>query len=222
MSFIAKYYNERNKSLKNYTGDQNRNFLGEREIDTFQTLHKISYGESINLASKRVLDLGAGDLFLSKPLKNLGATYLHLDIEQINFNTDIFPIESNSVNVVFMLALIEHIQDIEHFFAETLRVLVEDGIIYIITPNFKYCYRDFYNDPTHIRPFTENSLKELAQLYSLKEINTYPALRCKPSYMYTRRKSFAKAAKIPFLKNRTYLPSFLTGRATSVALIAKK
>ena len=57
-----------------------------------------------------------------------------------------------------MLSVIEHIQNPTNILKEILRVLKIGGILIIITPNFKYLHKNFYDDPTHIRPYTEKSL----------------------------------------------------------------
>ena len=219
---IQRYFQRRNYDLNKSMVSSKRNFLGEREVQTFQNLYTLSYSRDFDFAQKTIVDLGAGDKFLQQPLESRATKYLPLDIDDIDFNSDTFPFESESIDAVFSLAVIEHIENVDNYLSEISRVLVKGGIVYLTTPNFKYCFKEFYNDPTHVRPFTEISLVRLMEMYSFTEINAFPGLRCKPNYMYTRRNAFAKAAKIPFVRNKNFLPEWMHGRATSVALFAVK
>ena len=136
--------------------------------------------------------------------------------------SDRYPLEDESIDLVISLAVIEHIENIDNYLNEIMRVLVKGGTVYVTTPNFKYCYDNFYDDPTHVRPFTEISLEKNFSMYSYKNIRLYPGLRCKPIYMYKQKNAFWRAAHIPFIKKNKFIPEFLSGRATSVILLAQK
>lgn len=219
---IQRYFERRNYDLNTSIASSQRSFFGDREIQTFLNLYTLSYSRDFDFAQKAIVDLGAGDKFIQNPLEVRGAKYLPLDIDDIDFNVDKFPFENESIDAVISLAVIEHIENVDNYLNEIMRVLVKGGIVYLTTPNFKYCYKEFYNDPTHVKPFTEISLERLMEMYSFSEISVYPGLRCKPDYMYTRHNAFEKAAKIPFVNNISFLPEWIHGRATSVALFAVK
>ena len=38
------------------------------------------------------------------------------------------------------------------------------------------CYKDFYNDPTHVKPYTPNRLKSTFEMYNLETIFIEPGL----------------------------------------------
>ena len=164
MQHTKRYFKKRNEELNSPEQLSKRNFFGEREIQTYKNLYKIGYSRDYDFMGKTIVDLGAGDKFLQQPLKNCGAKYLPLDIDDIDFNFDKFPLQSGSVDVVISLAVIEHIKNIDNYLNEIMRILVKGGAVYLTTPNFKYCYKDFYNDPTHIRPFTEIALEKLMKM----------------------------------------------------------
>lgn len=197
--------------------------MGSREIKTLEKIFSISYSDNIEFSGKKILDLGAGDEFLRIPIAARNGDYMPLDIDQINFDVDPLPYANGSIDIVISLAVIEHINNIDHFLTEIRRVLKSGGILYLTTPNFKYCYKTFYNDPTHVRPFTEVSLLKLIEIYSFRKPFIYPALRCKPGFMYKRKRAFFKAAWIPFVKKPFInCPEIFYGRATSLVLIAAK
>jgi len=222
MEFMKRYYSRRNSEFETAPAQHNRINFGNREIETLEIIYRINFSENLDMGGKRVLDLGAGDKFLESSINKKGAEYYPLDIEEINFEFDDFPYTDDFFDVVISLAVIEHIENIDHFLGEIKRCLRRGAIVYLTTPNFKYCYESFYDDPTHVRPFTEVSLKKILDMYDFKNIGVYPGLRCKPDKMYTRKDAFRYAAKIPFLSQPgRYAPIWSYGRATSIIGIAK-
>ena len=67
-------------------------------------------------------------------------------------------------------------------FSEIYRILKKDGILIIITPNFTYDYKNFYDDPTHINPFTVIKLSEVLKLFKFREIEIVPWVVKKSSF----------------------------------------
>ena len=39
-----------------------------------------------------------------------------------------------------------------------------------MTPNFKYGYDDFYDDPTHVKPYTDTSIQKLLEMFEFKKL----------------------------------------------------
>ena len=77
-----------------------------------------------------------------------------------DISKDTFPLDDNSFDIVFSKAVIEHlyIHEIEHFMHELLRIAKPGAAIVIFTPDWRYLYRDFYEEFTHVTPFTCRSL----------------------------------------------------------------
>lgn len=226
MKIKENYFSERNKLLQNNeinsTESFNRSKLAIREVDTYKTLSSVAgFNSNLNLSQGKFLDLGAGDKFLSHAINKSNLEYIPLDIDNIDFEIDTFPIKDSSVDIIFSLALIEHLSNIDHFFSECKRVLKSEGIIYLSTPNFQYSYANFYDDPTHVRPFTPKSLK-LVLSYYFDKPQVFPSSRCKSENFYKSKYSFQMARRLPFLGSSKYAPNFLKGRATGIFSIATK
>jgi SAM-dependent methyltransferase len=220
MSIKENYFLNRNKELSSY--HSTRDQLALREILTYKTLCKVAnFNDNLDIDSGKFLDLGSGDQFLSKAVKQENFEYIPLDIDRVNFEIDSFPIESSSIDIIFCLALIEHIANSDLFLSECARVLKPGGNIYLSTPNFKYSYRSFYNDPTHIRPFTAISLQKQISFFFDKPI-VFPNSRCKSENFYRSKFSFQVARYLPFMGSNKYMPSFLKGRATGIFCLATK
>ena len=220
MSLKHKYFKSRNNDLSTANNSSsNREELAKREILTFQDLCRIK-GFDSKFVGKTFLDLGSGDQFLKFALG--GANYMPLDINDVNFESEALPIPDDSVDILFSLAVVEHINNINHFMSECFRVLKPNGIIYLSTPNFRYCYRDFYNDPTHVRPFTDVSLPKTIEYYGFENVNAFPSARCKADWFYKGKYRFTKCAYLPFIGTNKWMPRFLCGRATGIICLGIK
>lgn len=81
------------------------------------------------------------------------------------YETDVgivpLPISDGSVDVIILNHLIEHIADCEFFVRQLRRVLCRAGTVYIRTPNLARVKWSYWDDYTHIKPFTKRGLDHL-------------------------------------------------------------
>ena len=102
------------------------------------------YGHFINqVAAKRRIALDSWDEFVH---------YLQPGIEsRIGSVTDLSFLQPSSVNFVFASNVFEHIS--QEDFASVLRqlksALVANGTLNILQPNYRYSYREYFDDYTH-------------------------------------------------------------------------
>ena len=213
-----------------------KTFLAEREVKTIFFLLKNFYKYSLEKSKNnnfKVLDLGCGDKFIKQPLNNLNCDYSGYDIEDLDLDKDELPDDNESVDIVISLGLIEALKNPGHLISESHRVLKKGGFIYLITPNWKKDYKNFYNNFYHKTPFTPESLETALKLNGFNDVKTFPGLRCKPKWYYTGPFRFEKAFYLlPFSGNnflnynerkinRSWIPEFLKGHARSIIAIAK-
>jgi SAM-dependent methyltransferase len=199
-----------------------RIYFGQREIQTLKLLaQEVGFTAS---PQPKLLDLGCADKYLEPATKHEGWDYIGFDYMDVDFEFENFPLESNSVDVAVSLAVIEHLRDPENFISEIFRCLKPGGLIYLSTPNFQLDFKNFYNDPTHIRPYTPTSLTELLRLNGFISANTFPGLRCKSISWYRGSNRFFRAYYfLPFRSDTRFpVPSFLKGHARSIFGLALK
>ena len=156
MNIKQDYFKQRNLSLKN----ENRVIAAKREIDTIKFILKEFFSFELTSGMK-VLDLGSGDRFLKKEFEEREIVYKDYDINDIDFEVDKFKDEDNKFDLIVSLAVIEHIENPSLFLSECKRVLKSKSCIYLSTPNWKYSRDTFWNDPTHVKPYSEASLKDI-------------------------------------------------------------
>ena len=75
---------------------------------------------------------------------------------------DLSFLANDSFDAVLASNFFEHIDDstFRRVIAEVRRVLRPGGRLIIIQPNFRYSYRDYYDDYTHVRAFNDIGLAE--------------------------------------------------------------
>ncbi len=199
-----------------------RYHLGMREIQTFKLLAQES---GIALPRNTAfLDLGCADRYLEKACVTEGWSYSGLDYSDVNFEVDRLPLKDASIDVAASLAVIEHLRDPANFLSEIYRCLRPGGVVYLSTPNFRLDWKNFYNDPTHVRPYTPESIEQLLKLQGYDSVKSYPGLRCKDIAWYRGKHRFLKAYYLlPFRSDtRLPVPSFLKGHARSVFALGRK
>jgi SAM-dependent methyltransferase len=80
------------------------------------------------------------------------------------------PYEDNCFDVVYSKSVIEHFYYPDHLFSEIYRVLKPGGLAIFLTPDWKYNYKNFYDDYTHRVPFTLYSLRDIMLITSFENV----------------------------------------------------
>ena len=197
--------------------------LKERVFNTFNSFLKVSKSGGM-YAGQHFLDLGAADGALVDIARSRGLIARGLDItDNIDFEKDSLPVADSSIDVVTLVAVIEHLHSPENILLEVMRVLKPGGALILVTPNWRFDYCNFYNDPTHVRPYTEISMRFLLSGFGFTRVDVVPWLVCKPSWMWHAPFAFHLARCLPFRgTSSSFIPSFLKGQSKSILAIGFK
>jgi len=119
-----------------------------------------------------ILDVGPGRCWFTKQapsdiiaIDNSPEIVAHFKQQGLDIrigDANALPIDDGSVEAVFCCWLIEHLERPEIAFREFRRVLRAGGYACIIAPT-PHDMSAFYDDYTHVRPFTATSLGQLAE-----------------------------------------------------------
>ena len=139
-----------------------------------------------------ILEIGAGQGHSIIPLLDEGWIEVSaIDIEDINFkffkenygiecmrvdmSQDRVPVEDESFDYIHSSHVIEHLSSPDNFLNEIYRLLRPGGSIAIVTPDWKKWWRDFYSDPTHLRPYDKEGMSRLLRMHGFKniEVNSF-------------------------------------------------
>jgi len=208
---------------KKYTTDMQA-YLKRRVFDTY---HNLLIHRGLTGLSKgtRLLDLGSADLSFVNVCKENGLDVSGLDIhDNVNFESDSFPIESQTIDVVTATSVIEHLYSPSNFMSEIWRVLKPGSAFILVCPNWKYSYKNYFNDPTHVHPYTKVSLSRLFKSFNFEKEYIVPWLVKKPVWMWDIPKAFFIAKWIiPFRGDAPkWIPKFLKGSSSSILAMAIK
>jgi ubiquinone/menaquinone biosynthesis C-methylase UbiE len=135
-----------------------------------------------------VLDLGAGychfinniqaaekhavDIFPSFP--KFAATDVKAHVTDCR-NLSAF--SDRSIGTVFASNLLEHLSREDSFavLKEVRRVLKPGGRIILLQPNFRFAYREYFDDYTHIQIFTDKGLADCLAAHGFQVETVYPS-----------------------------------------------
>lgn len=146
------------------------------------------YGDFINLieANKKFA------LDISSDVKD----YIDKDVTFINKpSTSLEDLTTNSVDVVFSSNLLEHLDrtQLDQTMKGVQRAIKDGGALILIGPNYRYAYREYFDDYTHKSIFTHVTLTDLMYEYGFTPIKVVPKFlplslksRLPKSYLLTK------------------------------------
>ena len=90
--------------------------------------------------------------------------------------TDLGFIPDRSVNFVFASNLFEHLtqKDFSIVLAQVRAKLKSGGTLNILQPNYRFAYREYFDDYSHISIYTDRSLKDFVTSHGFKVIDCRP------------------------------------------------
>lgn len=156
--------------------------------------------------NKTVFDLGSGygdfiNLIKAKKKYALDISpavkdYINKDVTFINKpSTSLEAIATNSVDVVFSSNMMEHLDrtQLEQTMKGVKRIIKSGGVMILIGPNFRYAYKNYFDDYTHKTIFTHVSLNDAMFEYGFRAIKVVPKFlplslksRLPKSYLLTK------------------------------------
>jgi len=151
-----------------------------------------------------ILDVGAGDGVISKPIGKMGNNVISIELPTIAIiahrcgvpsvvanDAEHLTFASNSFDVVIASEVLEHLWNPQNFFYEADRILKAGGYLLIETPDGKGSL--LYDD--HKNYFTVESVKQiLGAKFTLREVEHLAATGCAqtPTIILLLRKSSSK------------------------------
>ncbi len=105
--------------------------------------------------------------------------YLHRDVKgHVGSVTDLSFLSDNSVDFAFASNLFEHLSQAD--FAVTLRELrrklKQRGSLNILQPNYRFAYREYFDDYTHVSVYSDSSLCDFLAANGFEIIESLPGL----------------------------------------------
>jgi ubiquinone/menaquinone biosynthesis C-methylase UbiE len=128
---------------------------------------------------------------------------------------NISPIPDKSIDVLFASNLLEHLDDAElkNAIKEFHRILKPGSRVILMQPNYRYAYKEYFDDYTHKKIFTHVSLNDFFQA------NGFETIKIIPKFL-----PFSLKSRLPksYLLTKLYLYSFYKPMAKQMLLILRK
>ncbi|MDD4910396.1 MAG: class I SAM-dependent methyltransferase [Candidatus Omnitrophica bacterium] len=167
----------------------------------------------------KILDVGQGDGSFVKCCQRAGIEAAGIDInDDVNFEHDKLPYEDGQFDIAFLYSVLEHISDPSNLLGEIKRVLVNNGIVVIITPNIDQVKFGFFDDHTHVRPYNPRNIVWLMDSFDFKKafvglwtVNKSPYIWRLPEGL-----QFLYGRILPFTGLNKFAPPFLRGRSKTM------
>lgn len=166
-----------------------RIYLNPLDEIVFEHIHRYHFASKF-VKNKIVLDIACGSGYGTNYMANFAQKVYGLDIDNevildniskfrrnnIQFfcgNATQLPFADKTFDIVVSFETIEHIDDYVSFLKEIKRVLKNEGILIISTPNKEFSdYHSHYN-PYHIREFREEEFTSILKQYFSRTISFY-------------------------------------------------
>lgn len=142
----------------------------------FETYNSIVYVKLNKKLSGTNIDLGSGDKGFSEVCRTHNILSYPYDYPEFNIETDTLNQSDGSIDFITMNAVLEHIKDPSNILKEAKRVLKHEGLLFIRTPNWQMDFKNFYNDPTHVKPYSPETIKNTLNLAGFKVLFLEPGL----------------------------------------------
>ena len=157
--YLEIFYDKNNKPYTSYPEKFVSHIFQKYEMKEGQSLLELGVGRGEHLRLFNKSGLNVSGLDISKKSKELCPD---MDIRVLDADSEVWPYPDNSFDFVYSKSFVEHLQQPTKYFLEALRVLKPGGVIITLTPSWQSQYKTFFDDYTHVSPFTLVSLKNIS------------------------------------------------------------
>ena len=112
------------------------------------------------------------------------------------------PVADASFDVVFCKSFIEHLREPISFAEDCYRVLKPGGRVLFLTPDWESNHRIFFDDVTHVTPFSTVTMQQLLELTGFENVISYRFRQLPVTWRYPAMNA-ACAAIAPLVPSRT-------------------
>lgn len=127
----------------------------------------------------------------------------------VDLEKDKLPFEDEYFDVIFSKSVLEHINNSGFYLNEIKRVLKRDGLLILMVPDWKTQYKIFYQDPTHIHPYTKESIERLLLMMEFKQVKTEKFIQLPGTWNNPFIRFISKCLRIFGSVNKIYKNKFV-------------
>lgn len=89
--------------------------------------------------------------------------------KECDIETEPIPYPENYFDFIYSKSVLEHVRNTDNFLSEALRVLKPGGVFVALTPDWKSQQKIFWDDYTHVKPFTQKGLRDALRIHGFAD-----------------------------------------------------
>lgn len=148
--------------LANYLSDRYKLLKGSKLCDI-----ACGRGDFLRAFEKLGFDCSAVDLANSSIEMNKD-----FNVKQANISKEPLPFNDNSFDIVFSKSIMEHIENYDLITNEYMRILKPGGILIMLIPDWSSQMPFYFEDFTHVKPYTKDSVMDLLNIYGFESVES--------------------------------------------------
>jgi len=158
MSYLKTRYSEKNSPFTSYPEKLVNHLIEVSNLKAGMKIYEpgIGRGEHSRIFKNAGLDVYGSDI--EKDAREFSAD---INIELVNLDIDSSYHPDITFDVIYSKSFVEHLNNPSYFLKEAHRLLKPGGKLITLTPDWDSQFKNFFDDYTHIRPFTLTSLEEI-------------------------------------------------------------
>lgn len=149
--------------------------------------------------------------------ESAGATFV---AHSVDTNAPI-PVQDNSFDVIFCKSFVEHLREPVAFAEDCFRILRPGGKVVFLTPDWEANQKIFFDDVTHVTPFSRTTMRQVLELSGFDCLASY-RFRQLPITWRSPSVNIISAAVAPFVPSRTTQKFFRWSRELMLAGVGLK
>jgi ubiquinone/menaquinone biosynthesis C-methylase UbiE len=143
------------------------------------------------------------------------------DVVILDHDSYTLPFSDDEFDIVFSKSVVEHLSDPVLYMKDMVRVLKPGGLLITLTPDWEKNVKIFFDDITHVRPFSRKSITQLHGLLELENIEVF-RFRQLPSCWRFRSLNAIAAIVSYFVPPRTEVKFLRWSRELLICGIGRK
>ena len=112
------------------------------------------------------------------------------------------PVADASFDVVFCKSFVEHLREPVNFAEDCYRVLKPGGKVIFLTPDWESNHLIFFDDVTHVSPFSTVTMQQLLELTGFENVISYRFRQLPVTWRYPAMNAVSAATE-PIVRSRT-------------------
>ena len=205
-SYLKIIYNQEKRPITKYPSQLANLFFSRFNMKKGDTFLDIGCGRGDFLRGFKELGLG---VFGIDSERSNSETLKDIDVKILDIEEAPFPFEKETFDFVFSKSVIEHLWNPDNFIKESYRVLKPGGRIIVMTPDWVSQRIIFYDDFTHVHPYTKTSIDDFLKIYNFKKVEAEIFYQLPILWKYSLLKKLSKVFQVLGPVKKIYKNKFI-------------